>query len=66
MTRTMKNLNPISDLSPKEIREYSAGAANLAGGRTADPYLSELLDAHAAGELTTEQAQQLAREHILG
>ena len=50
----------------QERLDYADAALALAGHEITDPFARDLLERHTVGELTTEEALQIFREHVLG
>lgn len=46
--------------------DFADAALNLAGHQVTDPYLRTVLERHARGEITGDEARSLSKSHILG
>lgn len=59
-------MGPISDADVARHLSFADGALGAAGHEVTDPYLLELLERQARGELTGEEARRLGVKHALG
>lgn len=55
-----------SDREAAERLAFAEAALGAAGHEVTDPFLLEVLDRHAHGEITGEEARELSRQHVLG
>ncbi|WP_139738375.1 antitoxin VbhA family protein [Actinomyces wuliandei] len=61
---------PHSTTSAEEAAQdrlaFARAALGAAGHEVTDPYLVDVLQRHAHGEITGDQARDLSRRHVLG
>ncbi len=66
MAKTTKPAVQVSETEAAERLAFADAALGAAGHEVTDPYLREIGERFARGELTIEEAGKLSDQHILG
>ncbi|MFV0428254.1 MAG: hypothetical protein ACK5KO_02320 [Arachnia sp.] len=66
MAKTLTRAAKFTEAEAADRLAFADAALGAAGHEVTDPYLRELLQRHARGEISGDEARELSRKHIIG